>query len=990
MTQESDSDEATSDQHGESADSRHGWCVPRSRRELLSTAGAVAGAGALAGCPGDPTSQTFEAVPVVLSEPGREWLGLTEFDLEESSRSESLGDVGEATIISYLTAHSRPSDGDPPTRFGVSAPSFRTMGALSTPSPPVLGEGVNPFATEPLSALVRGERGRQFLQRLGVVEDTSFDWTRRPQQVGTETVELLGSTTEAESYMGVATGSSGTMETLLMNVARVDHEDSTVLVGEVVRRLTPPNPIETDVGCVDDLCQMPSPEQVDMWRRYKRAGEYMATCTELRTGGVSIEVCGGGGGGGGGSPDTPTDTPVPPKLGIANPRLVQQVEGTVVQAPGGSPNHTESAPDLVKGEDTAVVFDFNRIADLGSWTGPLEIEVVHGSAGNRQTDRFEMSKSDLEDIRDGNEHTISVLHGDANDSDSANDNPVFELSGNPSVEVRTANVGSTGFQTTITPSRSVVDLPPLRVGFIALKDNQNGSRYGDSQGEVQHFLRSFRSALEYLQHAYPGDVVGYAHRRHHVLGKANLFGSNRAIFKDMVRADNELTKIAVDPSYPNNGPGFPNGGPLDTDGRSRSAMERKIRKRGFDIVVAIVPRNDSSNSGATGYYDYHNRDASGLAWANPNAAVSALGATNSGNDVGISSTTAQEIGHYFQEGYLNPTGHPMAQRRNKQNALQKTVNGDQIEPSHARHQNSSLRGISSDSPGVVSTAYDLKNGFTNMQSYTNPGGSFSINGPSSGTTAIGKVPSYMSYTGQDGQVWADARIHQQLIDSGWNAKGLFGGGDARYMLSGIGSVAENGSVRYDEVWSSQGVNRYFDAERGDIALPTAEDEGVEVALLGPGAEDDPLERTRVPLRIFSSHDDGDGAADEPIVAPMFRLPFARRGVQVRSSYDGTPASMNPIDRSVRDAVGRVPEAGFAGDPETARDEIETALDRVAEAMAERAYGEAADAMDGPVRERIQESVVSYESQLGEATLEGLLTRVDEMTGRLRDLAETTG
>ena len=113
-------------------------------------------------------------------------------------------------------------------------------------------------------------------------------------------------------------------------------------------------------------------------------------------------------------------------------------------------------------------------------------------------------------------------------------------------------------------------------------------------------------------------------------------------------------------------------------------------------------------------------------------------------------------------------------------------------------------------------------------------------------------------------------------------------------------------------------------------------------------------------------------------------------MSVRTTYEGEPAFMNPIDRSVRDAVGRVPRDGFGGDPEAAGEEIEEALNAMASRMTDGAYAEAADAMDGRVRERIRENLVDYEPRLGQRSLEGLLSLVDEMVGRLQGVAETGG
>jgi hypothetical protein len=100
--------------------------------------------------------------------------------------------------------------------------------------------------------------------------------------------------------------------------------------------------------------------------------------------------------------------------------------------------------------------------------------------------------------------------------------------------------------------------------------------------------------------------------------------------------------------------------------------------------------------------------------------------------------------------------------------------------------------------------------------------------------------------------------------------------------------------------------------------------------------------------------------------------------------------MNPIERSVGDAVGRVPRAGLAGDPETAREDVGGALDVVASLVTDGAYAEAAGTMDGRVRERVRENVVDHEPRLGERSPEGLLSLVDETVGRLRGVAGAGG
>lgn len=943
-----------------------------SRRDLLATVGSVGVASALAGCDTDLTSQEFEATPVVLTGEGQEALGLTEFELAESTRTEAVGDVGEVTATSYLSVHSRPAEGEPepPVRFDEPDPRFRRVGVLSTPSPELVGGVINPFASEPLDELVAGEEGRDLLARTGVLE-SDFEWRDRPRLVDDRDVELLGETTQARSYMGVALGGAEGPMTVLLNLARVHHGDDVVIAGGFVRRTTPPDPVAVDSPCVDDLCQLPAPEQVDMWRRYQRAGAHLATCQEIIVGGRVTEVCGSSG-----------STPELPKLSITNARLVQHVEDTVVQPPGGSVSHTESDPDLVAGENTAVVFEFDSLADLDNLDGAIGVEVTHGDRGAtaRTTERFEVSKGDLEDIRDGT-HTMAVLHG--------SDNPVFELTDDASIVIDSVDHRGYGFWDRLNP-RSVVDLDPLTVGFIAIQDEDDGDRYGNNRGRPRAYRRSYESASEYLRRAYPGDVVTYGHRNHLVLGKSevkertNIFGVTTrpacddecVVYRDMKRVQRELNRIATDPSYPKQGSGFPGGGILHTDGVERSTIVSEIQNSGFDIVVAIVPGNDTGNPGATDYYSFHNMSASGLAFGDPDAAVSSRGASASGGDQRICATVAQEVGHYFQDDYRGPSGDPMAQRRDDDDDDdQPTVGGKPIDPSHARNQGSS-RVSGGDPPGVVSTAYDLADGFANLQSYRNPDGAFSVTGPAGDATEIGKSPSYMSYTGDDHRAWADARIHQQLIDSGWTVSGTSGSDSPAFVVSGDGFVADDGSVYYDDVVAYRGVDRYTDVDDGAVT----------VELLGPG--DEVLERARVPVEIGRSHH--GGFVGGAIEAPSFTLPFAETGVRVRTTLEGVRTPMNPIERSVRDAVRRVPERGFHGEAADARESIGRALDDVAAAMAEDEYGDAAAGMDESVRSRVHEHVREYEARLDEPTLAELLDLVDEMVRRLRLVAEVAG
>ena len=441
------------------------------------------------------------------------------------------------------------------------------------------------------------------------------------------------------------------------------------------------------------------------------------------------------------------------------------------------------------------------------------------------------------------------------------------------------------------------------MGFVRLEDSEDGDRYAAStDGKLRDYLRSVESATEYLQRGFPGDVVTFKYNDMPFNGgyprtkgiNVNCDGKC-VVYKDLKHAENFLQRVATDSSYPYHNLGFPDGGTMRLDGRDRSTMVDESQSNGFDVVVAIVPGTDDD---ATDYFDYWGlSSARGFARGNPGSAVSVTGASDSGDDQGISVATAHEIGHYFQDDYWEPAEDaPMARRSDSKNGTYiATGPGDQIEPMHARAQGSTDASGDADPEGVVSLGYDLKFGFDNVGRFENPHGAFSTEGPGDGDTTFGRLHSYLTgSTAGAEKSWADARIHQQLIDSGSNHPGTSGSGSVTYMLSAIGGFDGEGNVEYGAVTAMPGVEEY--ADDGDAP--------VVVELLNP--HDEVIESTRVPTEIDTFAYDSSA---EPLELVSFSLPFAAEGVQVPTTGEEQSSTMNPIERSVRDAVRRVPDEG---------------------------------------------------------------------------------
>lgn len=984
-----------------------------SRRDLLRIVGgslAVGATAGVAGCSAGETLTDAEATPTVLHPEGHPVLGLTESRIDEVTRTVSPVGVGEVSLTSYLAVHGRPTDNDQPLpmRFDVPEPAAHALGILAMPAPTALGQELNPLAERPLGEVLAGDRGRQFLARTDVVDTPDFEWTSRPTRVGAREVETLGTAATAESYLGIAAQGDDT-RTVLTILTRVARDDEVVLVGEALWRRTPSEPLDLEVECADDNCQLASEHLSRLRDRFAAGGPYVTTCPEL-AGSVGADigsVCAGG----------VPDTGPRPKVGITNARIVQHVERTQVEEPGTAPVrvlHEEPDPDLVRGDPSAVVFEFDTLENLDNVGGaPLEVAVFSGNSGSggryEREGIIEFSERQLKRIKNGAD-TVAVLH-ELSNAQGPNGNPVFELE---TGQARIAPVidplkHTAAVHTTITPRatapksvsrarpRQIRDVAPLKIGFIPVRDTPTsplnpfsdldpGDRYGTANGMPRDPLRSFESATEYLQRAYPGDVVAYLHQEQPFPGRAD---EDDAVRGEMAKVEDELNRIATGTLTQQSN--FPNGGTLRLDGRSRSQMVNRIRNDGFDVTVAIVPAiaaNQGPNRESGGYFPYHGEPWSGVAFG-PGHAVVINGASASGTDASISPLVAQEVGHFFQDDYLDPApDHPLAQRRDP-DGLNKTVNGVPIDKDHARHRGSQNAGVSNtDGPGVVSRAYELRDGFANLQHFDNPNGNFEAHGPgetydcgdrngcqTGSVDFLRQVPNYMSYTGRDDRSWGDARVHQQLIAIGtgkrWDA-GLSGSVSARFVLAASGTVNDDGGVEYGSVRAFRGIDRYVDREDGPV----------EVAIEGP--DDETLASARVPVAVPATHaDEGASTPDRP----LFLLPFDPPGVGVRTTYDGRTTSMNPIVRSVRDAIERVPPRGFSGGLEAARDAVDERLAEVAALMTEGAYDDAATVMQVDVREVVQARMTPYEAALDQRTPRTMLSLVDRIAEHLATAAD---
>lgn len=961
------------------------------RRQLLKLAGASVVSG-MAGCSQLTPDLDFEATPVGLSAEGMALLNRDSLDHEAVTVEREVPAVDETvTITSHAVAYGTTTEGEaagvPESPFPVTDRLDRNMGVLATPAVEIAGMENNPLATQPLGEIIAGDRGRRLLGRIDAVESPDFEWSQQPEQVATSEAEVFGTATTIQSFFGAIHEEDGPDTLLLLHATRVEREADVVIVGNARTRSA-----SGVGGCVEG-----SDSEFTIVRDCvdQTIGDFTTGLERLGPcPGPLMEIAGTC------QQFTPEDDPREswrdwPNIDIGDLRLVQKVEDTRVV--GGS--YIEGSPDLVEPENTAPLFEFRNLSNLSNLPNTIDIKVtVYKDDGSvRGPFDFRISDANLTDIESGTSE-IAIFHDMANDNDSQNDLPVFRLVGDDdAVEVEVAPNASTLFGDTARISNlSPTSVGPLKVGFMQIRDSGGGSshpntspgdNYGDANGWVRDYQRTVNTVIEYLQRTYPGPVIGYRHDQEFFWGgmtedddgDGDIDEEGDATIKSDLRdVRKHLDTVA-------NRSAFPQGRVYRSDYHSQGTSESIISNNGFDATVAIVPNDVSSNPGGDSYFGHHGKSWGGVYWGHSRA-VAVTGGSPTGQGRWISVVGAQEVGHYFQSlNYEFPSGHPLAQRADGgSDTTLNNSNNTPIDLDHARHQNSDMldrdvdgdgtdENFPPDAPGVASVAYDLEDGtFNNVQAYVNPDGNFEVaTGPATWQSSVSRLQSFMSYDNDYGELWTDARIHQDMIDSNWTWPNQSGSTSAGAVLSAAGRVVDDGTIEYDDVAAYEGFPRYVDHEEAPVR----------VSLVDPN--DETLESVRVPDRFEPSHaEDGvrEGFAD-------FLLPFPREVAAVRTEYDGSVSEMNPIVRSVGDAVGRVPDRGFTDEPGARRETIQAILDEIEARMAEKQYEAAAETMETDLLPPVQSGFRDdYSEAINDPEREELVVLVEDMIDRLQTLA----
>ncbi len=697
-------------------------------------------------------------------------------------------------------------------------------------------------------------------------------------------------------------------------------------------------------------------------------------------------------------PDTPSNW-VDASIDDAN--AVQICRNTRLET-GAGDVLGQSDPTLVEGRNTAVPFDAStwRGTAVSGYPHPLHGVFTFEVGDRPATFQTVLGQSTLDDLDADNVDPDVLFDGNRQDSDPDNDLPVFELqSGDDSITLEARAPSGHRYDTTTLSAGSEFDkasFETLRVGFITIVDPERGANYGDGNGEPVSYQDTVEAAFEYLKRTYPAGIAAYRHDAAIEGVKDVLGNATNNTTKDYRNARVGLERVAK--------PGNNNwsySGTTMAHGISESDARSQIRSNGFDVWVLVPPN---------GYYQFH-RDGrpSGLAPWNDDLAVTAIEGDRNGR-ARAAETVAQEIGHRIEQSpYQSPTSsssngaNPLAQRDDDGT---NTANRDF---DHARHLGSNNDGNTpSDPPGVVSRAYSLadgefvvpnwvrwNNGGFDIQSISNFPGLTSGYGPNNDGSRLGRLESYMSYSGR--AVWADSLITEDVVESNFKRESgnfqtnnvVFGGlNQVNLSLSGSGAVPGAASV---EGPSLSGLTATEARVRGpDEERLAAADAIVSVAMLGPDGT--PVAETQATARggVY-----GHEVEDERLLGDTpFAVEFPEDAVEMVVEAPSGTLTENPITRPLRDAVFVNRSDVFQDDVEAVRERLRAVLEDVRMRMDEGDFAGARDALAAYADRTLPELLdPEFEPRANEYDRQRLGALFEEMIGRLDGLAgdeETTG
>ena len=615
------------------------------------------------------------------------------------------------------------------------------------------------------------------------------------------------------------------------------------------------------------------------------------------------------------------------ELQIENARLVQTVENTRVEDTDGTVLwDDEPDPDFVAGRNASIGFDLN-----GEHIELLEEDVTvvvdrdyESTGGSRLMSQSRDSSTlhyhgefelQVTDDRNDVEAFVDAAHGidflDTLATEHDVDVPVFPLYTHrdlASVEIRIESDIVDSEPVTIEEGTdfSVSNPRTLRVGFIALKDPDEGENYGrdndgypfSRNGWREEYMEAVDEAVEMTKKVYPVDEIEvYAHEK--------LMKGAVGIFDNAIDDGVEAQDI-IEEEFPE-----------------------------FDATILVVPWD---------YFRFHQGEDSttrgthfksdGVNLFSQPAAADVVR-----EDVMDEMTPAHEMGHTFtEELYKGPLNtdpqyedHPVAQREGP------ALYGVELDFEHARgstdgeclerDDEDNCVDRWEDHPAVRMTKFDLADGTYEMQRE--------------------HVPSVMSYDRIDTR-WADSRLFQELLDDGfdptppesssWLVTSSGVATDERIeVLSGIATIEDDGTATI----------RYMRQREGK-PMPPGDEGNVSLTLRSADGEE---------LGTVTTADEWVGVAEESVPIPdtvPFTVPYPEELDTLVFEREGTTSTVDPRGRLLASAKDRIAEKSFIKNPEDRLPSLQDKLDSVDNQLQNSSYKAAYNKLTNDVRPRVVE------------------------------------
>lgn len=374
---------------------------------------------------------------------------------------------------------------------------------------------------------------------------------------------------------------------------------------------------------------------------------------------------------------------------------------------------------------------------------------------------------------------------------------------------------------------------------------------------------------------------------------------------------------------------------------ARTALEGGFPVVDFDVTVAFVPGGGPPGT-EEGYPSFHDDGFFGKHYPKARTAATSLGNLRVRRSPEfLQQVVAHEVGHHFLGSVYS-------------DKLGMRTGGGKISNAHARTDNSI------DDKFIASTGFDLVDGEYDLV----------------GTD----LNSFMSYNKPPG-IWMDAHAYDTLLDENWagHPDSDGSGSEEQALIEGVGRLANDDTTTFTRVFRTEGSPR--SSIKGGAVTVTVLD-----------ATEDILDERTFPDQLQFHRLADDPARSEGVDEDVFSfaVPFPEEAAAIEAELNGTVTRLNPIERSIREAIARLPDAAFRRAPKGRRKALNNKLDELDEKMEAGEYRGALNKLEHDIRDKLEKWVQDeYETSALQPTKAELLTLVDEMIARLETLVQAS-